>query len=112
MTKLLSLIAVGVALSFGNTYAQDKPKTVQQTKMVTCNKDAGDKKGDERKAFMKDCLSSRKTSQQDKMKQCNADAKGKTGDERKKFMSSCLKPAAKKASEKMDKMDKKDEKKK
>ena len=31
----------------------------QQDKMKNCNKDAGDKKlkGDERKAFMKDCLS-------------------------------------------------------
>jgi hypothetical protein len=29
----------------------------QQEKMKTCNKDAADKKGDERKAFMKECLS-------------------------------------------------------
>ena len=71
--------------------------TEQQNKMATCNKDAGDKKGDERKAFMKDCLSNKpkvseaQKAQQDKMKTCNADAKGKTGDERKKFMSACLK---------------------
>ncbi|KRB94100.1 PsiF family protein [Noviherbaspirillum sp. Root189] len=71
--------------------------TEQQNKMATCNKDAGDKKGDERKAFMKDCLSSKpkvseaQKAQQDKMKSCNAEAKGKTGDERKKFMSACLK---------------------
>ncbi len=32
-------------------------KTAQQSKMGDCNKDAGDKKGDERKAFMKTCLS-------------------------------------------------------
>ncbi|MFC7515504.1 PsiF family protein [Herbaspirillum sp. GCM10030257] len=71
--------------------------TEQQNKMATCNKDAGDKKGEERKAFMKDCLSSKpkvseaQKAQQDKMKSCNAEAKGKTGDERKKFMSACLK---------------------
>ena len=31
--------------------------TEQQNKMVTCNKEATGKKGDERKAFMKECLS-------------------------------------------------------
>jgi uncharacterized protein HemX len=73
--------------------------TEQQNKMKTCNADAKTKdlKGDERKAFMKTCLSKdgggAKTSQQDKMKSCNADAKTKDlkGDERKKFMSECLK---------------------
>ncbi len=69
-------------------------KTAQQNKMVTCNADATGKKGDERKAFMKDCLSSapakKMTAQQEKMKACNADATGKKGDERKTFMKSCL----------------------
>ena len=79
--------------------------TAQQSKMTTCNADAKTKalKGDERKAFMKACLSAKKdaaaapakemTPQQAKMKQCNADAKTKAlkGDERKKFMSDCLK---------------------
>ncbi|MGI9025387.1 MAG: PsiF family protein, partial [Burkholderiaceae bacterium] len=50
-----------------------------------------DKKGDERKAFMKTCLSAKKMTQQDKMKMCNKDAAGKKGDERKAFMSDCLK---------------------
>ena len=62
----------------------------QQSKMANCNTDAGDKKGDERKTFMKSCLSAKKQTQQDKMKTCNADAKGKKGDERKAFMKSCL----------------------
>ncbi|MBB5390794.1 MULTISPECIES: PsiF family protein [unclassified Herbaspirillum] len=69
-------------------------ENAQQSKMAACNKDATGKKGDERKAFMKDCLSSKPAqpmTQQDKMKQCNADAAGKKGDERKAFMSSCLK---------------------
>jgi len=67
-------------------------KTPQQNKMATCNKEAEGKKGDERKAFMKDCLSANKQEkQQNKMKTCNAEATGKKGDERKAFMSECLK---------------------
>jgi psiF repeat len=34
-----------------------KPRSAQQQKMAQCNKDATGKKGDERKAFMKACLS-------------------------------------------------------
>ena len=64
--------------------------TGQQSKMKSCNAEAGDKKGDARKAFMKECLSAQKMSQQDKMKKCNVDAKGKTGDDRKAYMKSCL----------------------
>ena len=85
----------------------------QQNKMAICNKDATGKKGDERKAFMKECLSSKPAapaaapapaaaaaaeaapaagnSQQNKMATCNKEATGKKGDERKKFMSECLK---------------------
>jgi hypothetical protein len=71
--------------------------TDQQNKMAACNKEAAGKKGDERKAFMSECLSGKpkvsdaRKAQQDKMKTCNAEAKGKTGDERKAFMSQCLK---------------------
>lgn len=76
--------------------------TPQQNKMKACNEQAtakglGEGKGDERKAFMKECLSAKAAnaaggSQQNKMKSCNkeATAKNLTGDERKKFMSSCL----------------------
>jgi hypothetical protein len=67
-------------------------KTAQQSKMKSCNAEAAGKKGDERKAFMKDCLSADKpTTQQSKMKTCNAEAAGKKGEERKAFMSECLK---------------------
>ena len=70
--------------------------------MKACNEQANEKglregKGDERKAFMKECLSAKtekggKAAQQEKMKMCNKDAGEKklTGDERKKFMSTCL----------------------
>ena len=69
----------------------------QQSKMTECNKQAGDKKGDDRKAFMKNCLSassamaaSAPMSQQDKMKACNTQAGDKKGDDRKAFMKTCL----------------------
>jgi hypothetical protein len=72
----------------------------QQEKMSTCNADATSKglKGDDRKSFMKTCLSheaaapAKGNSQQEKMKTCNADAtsKGLKGDDRKTFMSHCL----------------------
>ncbi len=95
MKKLLTLAALGLSLSFGAAHAQDKAPTAQQTKMATCNKDAAGKKGDERKAFMKTCLSAKPAvamTQQDKMKSCNADPQAKVlkGDERKAFMKTCL----------------------
>ncbi|HYE38754.1 MAG TPA: PsiF family protein, partial [Ramlibacter sp.] len=68
-----------------------KTPTKQQTKMAECNAAAGDRKGDDRKAFMKDCLTDKQKVQQNKMKTCNAEAKDLKGDERKKFMSECLK---------------------
>ncbi len=96
MKKLFTLLALGLSLSFGAAHAADAPaeKTAQQSKMTTCNKDATGKAGDERKAFMKECLSAKAAApatQQGKMKTCNVDAKGMKGDERKKFMSECLK---------------------
>ena len=79
--------------------ADAKAKTTQQNKMGMCNKDATGKKGDERKAFMKACLSTnadavlvsdKKMAQQEKMKTCNKDATGKKGADRKAFMKECL----------------------
>jgi hypothetical protein len=100
MKKLFALVAVACAGFTVSAQAADTPasapkaKTAQQEKMAMCNADATGKKGDERKAFMKECLSAKKsdgkTAQQEKMKSCNADAKGKTGDERKAFMKECL----------------------
>lgn len=97
MKRVAMLLALCVAA--GGAFAQDKAPTAQQSKMKTCNAEAADKKGDERKAFMKECLSAKKAeaeTQQTKMKTCNTDAKGKKGDERKAFMKECLsaKPAA------------------
>jgi hypothetical protein len=103
MKQLISVVALGLAMVAGSVYAADaKAPTAQQGKMKTCNADAKTKdlKGDERKAFMKSCLSAKPaaaadgaTAQQTKMKTCNADAKTKDlkGDERKAFMKDCLK---------------------
>jgi len=72
MKKQLTLIAVCAALVTGFSptvfaaahtgaapaaAASAPAKSAQQSKMGTCNKDAEGKKGDERKAFMKSCLS-------------------------------------------------------
>jgi len=68
----------------------------QQSKMTDCNKQASDKNGDDRKAFMKSCLSaapaaaSAPMTQQERMTACNSQASGKKGDDRKSFMKSCL----------------------
>lgn len=99
MKKLISLFAVAVTFSFGSAAhaAQDDAETAQQGKMKTCNAQAKDKKGDERKAFIKECLSAKAepATQQSKMKTCNVDAKDKKGDARQAFMKECLskKPA-------------------
>jgi hypothetical protein len=93
MKSLITALALCLAAFAGASHAADAasaPMTKQQSKMATCNADAGDKKGDERKAFMKTCLSAKKMTQQDKMKSCNADAGDKKGDDRKAFMKDCL----------------------
>ena len=96
MKKLFSLIAAALLLSAGLPAvaqpAAAPAKTAQQTKMGACNEEAEGKKGDERKAFMKQCLSAKveAPAQQTKMKTCNVAAKDKKGDERKAFMKECL----------------------
>ncbi|MDP1690898.1 MAG: PsiF family protein [Burkholderiaceae bacterium] len=102
MKLLISAIALALAALAGPSFAAshagaapmaDKKPTAQQGKMANCNKDAGEKKGDERKAFMKECLSAKadgRAAQQEKMKMCNKDASDKKGDARKAFMKECL----------------------
>lgn len=113
MKKLL--VALCLTLATGVAFAkEEKAATPQQSKMADCNKEAKDKdlKGDERKAFMKSCLSNKPaaaaepkkelTPQQQKMQNCNKEAKEKAlkGAERKSFMSGCLKGDAKPAEKK------------
>jgi hypothetical protein len=106
----VKLIITAVAILSWGFLPVAEAATEQQNKMVTCNKEATGKKGDERKAFMKECLSKKPaapaatekpaepapaekpaSAQQNKMAACNKEADGKKGDERKKFMSECLK---------------------
>jgi hypothetical protein len=86
------LFAVALSLTLNPAVAaeEDKAPTAQQERMKNCNKEAEGLKGDERKAFMKKCLSRDSSVQQDKMKVCNKEAEGLKGDERKDFMSECL----------------------
>lgn len=81
------IVLASLALSFSAAHAL----TPQQERMGQCNKAATGKAGQERKDFMKTCLSDGRVAQQQKMKTCNAEATGKKGDERKAFMSACLK---------------------
>ena len=104
MKHLISLLALSVAaLATSSVYA--KEATAQQGKMATCNKDAAaaDKKGDERRAFMKECLSAKPAaaavaaapaaskSQGSKLGACSkeAAAKGLKGAERNAYLSEC-----------------------
>jgi hypothetical protein len=105
MTKTAGIVAVSLFMSglCLTPFAMAAP--AQQNKMKTCNAEAtakglGEGKGDERRAFMKECLSAKpmkaggtqQSTQQNKMKSCNKEAGAKklTGDERKTFMSTCL----------------------
>jgi hypothetical protein len=105
MKRSIFLATVGAVLAAATLVQPAAADNSQQTKMTTCNADAKTKglTGDDRKAFMKTCLSADSgsdskplNSQQQKMKSCSADAKSKglTGDDRKKFMSDCLKGSA------------------
>lgn len=96
MRTLIAATALALASQFALAPAA-LAETPQQQRMKECNTQANDKglKGDERKAFMKQCLSAKKdarAAQQEKMKTCNAEANKQAlkGDERKAFMKECL----------------------
>jgi hypothetical protein len=92
---VLATVSLVISAYSASPAADDKKLTPQQEKMKSCNAEAGDKKGDERKAFMSSCLKAgapaSPMTQQEKMKACNTKAGEKKGDERKTFMSECLK---------------------
>jgi psiF repeat len=98
MKKVIAIICLSLA-STSYSFAA----TAQQEKMKSCNIEAKStgKKGPDRRAFMKQCLSggaggeakpNKRGAQQEKMKSCNAEAKsgGKKGADRKAFMKECL----------------------
>ncbi len=82
-----------IATALGALVMTAQAQTAQQNKMKECNSQAGEKKGDDRKAYMKTCLSEKRdgrAAQQEKMKTCNATAADRKGDARKAFMKECL----------------------
>ena len=104
MKKLFALALLGLfacASAFAadtkdsKTAASDKAPSdaqkAQQEKMKMCNQQAGDKKGDERQAFMKTCLSAKPAKPESKMAMCNKKTAGLKGDERSKAQSECMK---------------------
>jgi hypothetical protein len=110
MNKLLALIVAGAFAFTTAAFAADPPKTAapaaaapaaaptaanpQQEKMKTCNAQAGDKKGDERKAFMKTCLSAAPAKPESRMAMCNKKTAGMNKEDRAKAQSECMKAPA------------------
>ena len=104
MKRSMWILTASALLVLGSASHGARADNSQQSKMTTCNADAKAKSlaGDDRKAFMKTCLSAAPAAapamnaQQQKMKTCNADAKtkGLKGDDRKKYMSDCLKSSS------------------
>ena len=104
MTKTAGILVVSLFVSGLCIAPFAMAAPAQQNKMKTCNEEAnanglGEGKGDERRAFMKECLSTKSAkavktggTQQSKMKSCNKEAgtKGLKGEERKTFMNTCL----------------------
>lgn len=93
--RISSVLAIALSLCFvsgamaADTTAKEpsKAQTAQREKMAECNKAAADKdlKGDERKAFMSECLKAgstigenKMTPQQQKMADCNKEAGSKS----------------------------------
>jgi hypothetical protein len=107
MKLLISALTLGLCLSasaLADTPA--KAPNAQQNRMADCNQQATGKKGDDRKAFMKACLSGQApaapavavdkngkplSDQQMMMKNCAAANKGKKADAYKMGMSQCMK---------------------
>lgn len=94
MKTLITLMAATALLAAAPAFAADN---AQQSKMTTCNASAGDKKGDERKAYMKTCLSAKPApaaKPESKMAMCNKKTAGMTKDDRAKAQSECMKAPA------------------
>ena len=111
MNKLMALIVAGAFAVATSAFAQTPPKTAatdtaktaatdtaktnpQQEKMKACNAQATDKKGDDRKAFMKTCLSAAPAKPESKMAMCNKKTAGMNKEDRAKAQSECMKAPA------------------
>ena len=103
MKTILTLVLAGL-FACGTVYAADTKTDAmktdtkksdamssQQEKMKACNEQASDKKGDERKAFMKSCLSAKPEKAKSKMAMCNEKTKGMSKADADKTRSECMK---------------------
>ena len=88
MKKFLAVVFAGACVAAAPAFAADNP---QQEKMKTCNEQAGDKKGDDRKAFMKTCLSAAPAKPESRMAMCNKQTAGLDKEARAKAQSECMK---------------------
>ena len=94
MNPLMALIVAGALVASPAFGAETKPAAAnpQQERMKACNDQAGDKKGEERKAFMKTCLSNKPAAKpESRMAMCNRKTAGLKGEERNKAQSECMK---------------------
>ncbi len=89
MKKIIAVLCLSLA-SMPYAFAA----TPQQEKMKMCNADAKGKTGDERKAFMKTCLSAKPVKAESRMSMCNKKTAGMAKDERAKAQSECMKAPA------------------
>lgn len=92
MNRIIALIAASL---FAVGMASNALATPQQDKMKSCNAEAKGKKGDERKAFMKECLSADKpadnspASMDCEKKAVSKDGKPLAGAAKASFMKKC-----------------------
>jgi len=102
MKRILTVFAAAALLCAAPSFAADtkaadtKAPNAQQEKMKACNDQASDKKGDDRKAFMKTCLSNKPAAAakpESKMAMCNKKTAGLGKEERAKAQSECMKGA-------------------
>ncbi len=97
MKTIATLIALTLLGTTAAHAAEGAEKKSQQNRMATCSADAKEKslKGDARKQFMSECLSTKGAQTSDKSCASGATAKGLKGDARKKFVDECMrsKPA-------------------
>jgi hypothetical protein len=93
MRKTLALAMMAAFALAAPAYAADPPAPAnsQQNKMTVCNEKAGEMKGDERKAFMKTCLSAKPAKPESRMAMCNKKTAGMNKDDRAKAQSECMK---------------------
>lgn len=76
MTRMIALVAASL---FSLGLATSAMATPQQDKMKACNVEAKGKTGDERKAFMKSCLSAGKADKSAAQADCEKKAVSKEG---------------------------------